>query len=756
MGNGRVVNGKLNFIVSADFTPSAAEKGVIRDCIQNASNFLYDATGGQVQFGDVYLTDSNSGLVSAEVVFLQAGDISGGSRGMYGTPNTWLRITRNGRADFRVLVHEMAHHVWNLGDEYSGPMQTIQIDKSAPAPNHSTIPVLNGPAANTLVNQQIIVRFSGSTDVRRRIQSNTSTQIIVDPDYPDLPTNSSIDIAYIQDTNLGCGRPSASGVSFCIMEDSASAGVTEFCQPNNHNVLQLTDQQVLHNESCWDTIIARPGFGSLTIPTTSPANPPALVNFIDILKENRFALVFDRSLSMSGDKLAYAKEGVRYWIDNSTIASDFLSVIAYNQNNTLLLPMTQVSAIPDLASIESDVEAVTAAGSTNIRDAIREGVTQITSIANRAVSQAVIVLTDGKHNRPPGTRLTEALPDLLDNGVKAVTIAIGDGSGVDASDLDQVAFESGGIMQLVGLSNPIDVETALIEVSMYLSGALADSNSFDFVPAPETYKKAASLVDPLYKRKKPPNFMDVMSVLQINNSQPSTRGAFRPYQPLFRSDAVYVERGCERVNFTINYNLQADFDLFLIDPGGRPVEADGSTVIKVGSRPAHKIVTITNPQPGVWRAVIFAHRLLGGGQKSTVNLSVGVESRRLVTTGGCSKSVVKTTEKVKVYARASWDSGLTDLKVRAAVRSSSGDSALVVLSDGGALSETAGDYTAEIANLEVGHYKGLIIIEGKAQNVRSDARHRLAHSHDLRLSARSQAPKFRRVIPFYFQVVKGS
>lgn len=756
MGNGRFVNGKLNFVVSADFALSAAEKTACQTCVRDASDFLYNATGGQVQFGDVYLTDGNSGLVDAEVVFLQAGGLSGGSRGKYGTPNIWVKMTQADRGNSRILAHEMSHHVWNLGDEYAGPMDEFPIDKSSPSPNHRTIPITNGPAANTLVGHQAIIRFAVSGDERREIVSNTPTQIVVNVNnvFSDLPTNSTINIGYRQDTSLGCGRPAASGVTFCIMEDY-SAGVTEFCQQNNHNALQQTDQHVLHNESCWETILARPGFGSLTVPTASPATPPAAVNFIDVLKENRFALVFDRSGSMSGDKLAYAKEGVKYWIDNCTIADDFLSVIAYKANNNILLPITQISAVPNMPTVEGDIEAITATGQTNIRDAIREGVTQITSLSNRAVSQAVIVLTDGKHNRPIGTRLTEALPDLIDNGVKAVTIAIGDGNGVDAADLDQLAFESGGIMKLVGLSNPIDVETALIEASLYLSGALADSNSFDFVPAPPSYKKAKPLVDKLYKRTKVPTFRDLVGALRIRNRQPGTTGAFRPYEELFKTVEVYVERGCERVNFSINYNLQADFDLFLIDPTGTPTDPNGNTVIKVGNRPSHRIMTVQKPRQGVWVAIIFARRLLGGGQTSTVNLSVGAENRRLVVTGGCSKSVYKTSAKVRVFARASWESGITDLKVRATIQSPLGNVLAVDLADGGPLSESAGDYTVQIPGLKVGQYKGVISLEAKSKNVRSDARHNLAHSNAASLSAQSSAPKFRRVVPFYFEIVKG-
>ena len=66
---------------------------------------------------------------------------------------------------------------------------------------------------------------------------------------------------------------------------------------------------------------------------------------------------------------------------------------------------------------------------------------------------------------------------------------------------------------------------------------------------------------------------------------------------------------------------------------------------------------------------------------------------------------------MKVFARASWESGLTELKVRATVRSSLRDSQSFDLFDGGALSKTAGEYRASISNLKVGQYKGYISIE---------------------------------------------
>jgi hypothetical protein len=753
MGNGRFVNGKLNFVVSAAYVLNAAEKTLWQTCIQDASTFLYNATGGQVQFGDVYIVDDNFGRLDAEIILFSANALSGGTKGLFGTQGEAVRFYTVDRQNPHVLGHEMSHHVWDLGDEYAGPMIQFQIDKTSPAPNRRTIPVISGPALNTVTGQQAIVRF-GDTYERRQIASNTTTQIVVVSDYPDLPTNSNENFATRQDTSVGCGRPSSSGVTFCIMEDQ-SGGVTNFCEPTNHNGAQDTDQEVRHNESCWETIIATNGFGSLTVPAGSPATPAAAVNFIDILKENRFSLVFDRSGSMAGDKLAYAKEGVKYWIDNCTLAGDFLSIVAYNSNNNIVLPITQASAIPNVATVQADVDALTATGQTNIRDAVREGVSQIISLPGRAVTQAVVVLTDGKHNRPPGTLLTEALPDLVDNGVKAVTIAIGEGNGVDAADLDELAFASGGIMKLVGLSNPIDIETALVEASLFLQGGLLDSESFDFIPAPPAYKNGRADIDALYKRTRVPTFVELMRALKIRNRKPDMTNAFRPYEDLFRFTIVYVERGCQRANFSINYGLQADFDLFLIDPTGAPLDVDGNLVKKVTGRKSHKIVTVERPRSGVWTVVIFARRPPSRNGITTVNLSVGAENRNVVVTGGCSKSVYKSIEPVRLFASAKWGDGLTELKVEATVTAADGTTSTYALTDGGAMAYTSGQFSAMVQGLKVGQYKGVISVESKTRNRRADARDLLMHSTSASVDFRSPAPKFVRALPFYFEVIKG-
>jgi hypothetical protein len=752
MGSGRFVNGKLNFIVSATYVLNATEKTAWQNSLQRASDFLYGATGGQVQFGNVHVIDDNFGRFSAEVILFPQNGLSGGTQGLFGTPGHAMRYFEGDRGNATKLVHEMSHHVWNLGDEYSGPMELFQIDKTTALPDRRTIPVVVSLSPNALAGHQVLLLF-GENWERQRIASNTAKQIVVDADFSAPPTTSTADYGNIQRTNFACGNPATTATNFCIMEDDTTPGVVSYCDPSNHDVTQNTDQQVRHGESCWDTIRSTAAFTSLSVPTTTPAAPASPVNFFDILKENRFVVAIDHSNSMTGDQLVYAKEGAKYWIDRCSLADDYLSVIGYNTNNDILLPITRVSAIPNIASVQNDIDALTASGNTNIRDALEEAVTQITSLPNRAVSQAVVLLTDGKHNRPSGSRLIEAAPNLVANGICAATIAIGEGSEVDAADLDDLADETRGIFSLVGLSNPIDIETALIEANEYLRGSVLASDSFDFVPAPID-KSTRQNVDRVYKRHKWPTLNDVLKGLNINPRNLNSVRAFAPYADLFKLRAVYVEKDCERVSFSINYNVDADLDLFLIDPSGQAVTINNSTVRKIGGR-SHKIIVVRRAAVGNWKALTFARSLRPQGGTTSARLSVGAENRTLVITGGCARSMYKTSENARVFATARWDHPLTGLKVSAKVSSTSSGEIGVDLLDEDPLSEFSGRYVADFPHLKVGQYKGVISINAPMRNTKADMRHTALHSSSNRLSTRSSCPKFERQIPFYFQITKG-
>lgn len=130
MGNGKFDNRRLNFVVSADHVFTAAEEAAWKSALQTASDVLFTATDRQLQFGDIYLVDNNYGRLFAEVVLSNVHPLSGGTRGLFGTLGETVIFARNSRGIRNDLAHEMAHHLWDLGDEYARPMVTFQVDKS--------------------------------------------------------------------------------------------------------------------------------------------------------------------------------------------------------------------------------------------------------------------------------------------------------------------------------------------------------------------------------------------------------------------------------------------------------------------------------------------------------------------------------------------------------------------------------------------------------------------------------------------------
>lgn len=751
MGNGKFINGKLNFIVSSEYVLNAAEKNSVKTDLQSASDFMFRATGGQVALGDIFLVDNSLGKVDAEIFLFNNPDpnaISGGTKGEFGKPNKAARINKSDRADSSTVVHELSHHIWNLGDEYAGPMVAFQINKTNPSANQSTIPVSgNLGAANSLVGQLAILQFGANNSIRRTITSNTSNQIVVDVAFPDLPTNSSADFGWRQDTNAACSPNNI----VCIMQARTKS---QFCDPTNHNNASPTDQQNLHHQSCWETIIATSGFYALTIPNATVAVQPPVVNFLDLEKTGRYSVVFDISGSMDGEKLEYTKQGVKYWLDNFSLADDFLSLIAYNDSNNILLPLTKVSTIPNgTGQLENDVDALTAGGNTNIRDAIIEGVNQIISIPNKSVSQAVLVLTDGKHNRPAGSSLLEAIPTLDANGVKAMTIGIGEPSDVNFDDLDDLAFTTNGLSNLVGFSNPIDIETALTEANLFLTGGLLDSDFTDFVPsAPQ--KKYSGKISKLYKTKSNPSLKDVCKVLESPLKIKDKLFQIPFTEQLFKVKNVLVEKGCLQANFTINYRTDADVDIFLVNPSNELVEVDNNVVRKISDADSHKIILVNKPKPGIWKLILFAQKLSKVAAKTTVNITVGGKNRELSVWGSSRKSYYKKGEPIQLNANASWGSyNLSGLKVYAVIINNEGNKITLELKDGAVLTPESGKYSVEYNGLKKGKYKGVIFIEGQTKSILSDSLHLVTHSKANVNSFNFEVStgKFKRAIPFYFQ-----
>lgn len=745
MGNGTFEAGRLNFVVSANTALTAANRQTWQDLFTRTSDVFYRATGGQVSFGNIYMTDNDGALRAAEVRLFADNRLAGGTYGRYGDIGYSVTMPIGDIADARVFAHEFFHHLWNLCDEYTGPREYYNVDRTQASPDRRTI-VLQSPIPNPpQPGEEVILLFAGKFD-RKPISSINATTIVVASDFPDLPSNCQDFLLRIQRTiGMFCGAPDTPGAHHCLMgQFRTTQTVEDFCDASNHTFAINTEQQLTHGHSCWETIVARPGFTTLNISPGVPTGQPPTINFVTLAKEARFVLAIDRSGSMQGEQLAFAKESAKYWKDLSTLAGDRLSIIAFNSGRNVVLPLTAMASLANPAQLNADIDALLAGGQTNIRDALNEAVTQITSAPGRAELQAVVLLTDGKHNTPTGSRLTEAISALRSNGIFVSVVAIGDSSSIDVDDLDQLSIETGGTRAITDPLDPSDMERALIEANQQLRGQILSISLEDFAPAPPGDKHKKPL-DDVYKRSTKPKLASVLAALGVTGLQPTARQRTALASHL-RTQTFTVEPGCAALTVSMAHGFDCDIEIFLVDPSGREIIKRPSN--NAGSE-TYEMLRLARPEPGTWRCHMVARRL--SSRPISATLIVGVESRKLQVTGGVRTLSAGGSKTIEVHAHARYERPLTNLKVTAELsRGPTVDH--ITLHDGAMLTETCGDYTATFRNLKAGHYRGRIIVTGGKDSQWADLDHALNHSRAARFVTKSKAPAFHREIPFHFHV----
>jgi hypothetical protein len=107
---------------SGSDNPSNAEWDTMRERIQRAANFLYDATDGQVRLGNVQLRNHN-------IIDRALADVAlSKTEGSYVSSTWWtlgfdkeikLQYTSAWLGSYATLVHELGHYKFRLGDEYT-------------------------------------------------------------------------------------------------------------------------------------------------------------------------------------------------------------------------------------------------------------------------------------------------------------------------------------------------------------------------------------------------------------------------------------------------------------------------------------------------------------------------------------------------------------------------------------------------------------------------------------------------------------
>ncbi|HIK44481.1 MAG TPA: VWA domain-containing protein [Leptolyngbyaceae cyanobacterium M65_K2018_010] len=136
------------------------------------------------------------------------------------------------------------------------------------------------------------------------------------------------------------------------------------------------------------------------------------------------SLVIDRSGSMQGQKMHYAREAARFAVEN-LLPCDRISVVLFDDRIETLVPSTLAT---DKHTLVEKIRQVQARGSTALHAGWVEGGGQVSQYLNPDQLNRVIVLSDGLANvgetRPDA--IAQDVHGLAQRGVSTTTLGIGD------------------------------------------------------------------------------------------------------------------------------------------------------------------------------------------------------------------------------------------------------------------------------------------------------------------------------------------
>ncbi|MDB2265826.1 VWA domain-containing protein [Halorubrum ezzemoulense] len=144
------------------------------------------------------------------------------------------------------------------------------------------------------------------------------------------------------------------------------------------------------------------------------------------------SLIIDRSGSMRGQQIEDARQAAIDFV-NLFNSGDQGEIISFESQINIRQRWTRT-----VPSLESSINNISVGGQTALWDAITTGVEEVASRQGRSV---VIVLTDGQDNQS-STTLSRTVDLATEQAVPVYTIGLG--SGVNESDLRQLASTTGG------------------------------------------------------------------------------------------------------------------------------------------------------------------------------------------------------------------------------------------------------------------------------------------------------------------------
>jgi Ca-activated chloride channel homolog len=163
------------------------------------------------------------------------------------------------------------------------------------------------------------------------------------------------------------------------------------------------------------------------------------------------ALVIDRSGSMSGERIAQAKEGAITAVKRLT-ASDYLSIVIFDDKIETLIPTQRVT---DKEAIISRIREITAGGSTAIFGGVSQAAAEVRKNSERGFINRIVLLSDGQANVGPQSPadLGRLGVSLMKEKISVTTIGVGLGYNEDL--MTRLAAKSDGNSYFVENNNDL-------------------------------------------------------------------------------------------------------------------------------------------------------------------------------------------------------------------------------------------------------------------------------------------------------------
>ena len=146
-------------------------------------------------------------------------------------------------------------------------------------------------------------------------------------------------------------------------------------------------------------------------------------------------LAIDRSGSMQGTPLQDAKNAAKAFVDRLDLSplGDRVGLVSYASSAT-----TDHLLSPSAGTVRSAIDGLGAQGSTNIADGINKSQEELESVRHISDHRPIIILlSDGKHNEPPGTSPQPAADAAKAKGTRIITIGLG--NDVDEAEMQGLA-----------------------------------------------------------------------------------------------------------------------------------------------------------------------------------------------------------------------------------------------------------------------------------------------------------------------------